>query len=418
MQPMPIHSRLSHVLITLVLSLGGLALVMAPSPTPAQGRSALTVAPLRSPAGADSSEPQFTTQGDRVILSWLEGDEDHSTLRFAERTATGWSAAQNVHSSDEINVNAYDVPSVRALASGTLAAQWTEKNGTNPEATTVRLAWSVNQGRTWSAPVSPHHDGTQTEHGFVSLFQAPGPGAGLGLVWLDGRSTNPKDETGDMALRASIHDASGKQLRESVVDPRVCDCCSTASATTSEGVIVAYRDRSATEIRDIYVTRFDGSAWSAPVLVHQDGWQIKACPINGPAISARGRDVAVAWFTAKGEQGQAFVALSHDVGRTFGPAVRVDDSRSLGHLGVQLLADGSVAVSWIELAGSSAEFRARTVTANGVRSPAVNVAGAGDPDTSSPRLAGNARELLFAWTESDDKDVSHVHTARVALAAN
>jgi len=303
---------------------------------------------------------------------------------------------------------------VQALTNGTLAAHWTEKNGPNPEASTVRLSWSVNQGRTWSAPVSPHHDGTQTQHGFVSLFQAPG--AGLGLVWLDGRSTNPKDATGDMALRASVHDPNGKQLREMLVDSRACECCATAAAATSEGVIVAYRDRSASEIRDIYVTRFNGSDWSAPALVHQDGWQINGCPINGPAVSARGRDVAVAWFTAKNDQGQAFVAFSRDAGRTFGPAVRVDDARSLGHLGVQLLADGSAAVSWIELANSMAEFRVRTVTPNGVRSPAVKVTG--DPDTRSPRLAGNARELLFAWTEFDDNDVSRVRTARASLAAN
>jgi hypothetical protein len=418
MKSIAVRNRILRVFIALTSSVAGLALVMAPSPVPAQGPAPLTVAPIVSPAGAGSSEPQFTTQGNRVILSWLEGDEEHSTLRFAERTATGWTVAQNVHSSDQINVNAVDVPSVRLLANGTLAGQWTDKNGPNPEASTVRVSWSTNQGRTWSAPVSPHHDGTETEHGFVSLFQAPGAGAGLGVVWLDGRNTSTEDASGDMALRASTYDATGKQLGETVVDPRVCECCATAAATTSEGVIVAYRDRSPREIRDIYVTRFNGTVWSAPVLVHADNWQINGCPINGPAISARGREVAVAWFTAKDDQGQAFVAFSHDAGRTFGPAVRVDDQRSLGHVGVQMLPDGSAAVSWIELANSLAEFRARKVTAAGVRSPMVNVAGQGDPDTRSPRIAGNARELLFAWTESDENDIEHVHVARAALAAN
>jgi len=413
MRPTLVQSGLSRILITLVLTLAGLAFATAQSPAPAQGRPALTVEPLSSPAGADSSEPHLTAQGDRVILSWLEVGEGRSTLKFAERTASGWSAARTVHSSDDFYINAYDVPSVRALADGTLAAHWTTKNGPDPEASTVRLSWSRDQGRTWSAPVSPHHDGAQTQHGFVSLFQAPG--AGLGLVWLDGRTTDPQKESGDMALRASVHAPDGKQLRETVVDSRVCECCSMSAATTSEGVIVAYRDRSASEVRDIYVTRFTGSAWSAPTLVHQDGWQINGCPINGPSVSARGRNVAVAWFTAKNDQGQAFVAFSRDAGRTFGPAVRVDDGRSLGRLGVQLLADGSAAVSWIELADGRAQLRARTVTPNGVRSPAVTVSE--DPDTRSPRLAGNARELLFAWTEADENDALRVRTARASLAA-
>jgi len=418
MEPIAFRNRILRIFLALTCTVAGLALAMTPPPAPAQNAqnvAPFTVDPIPSPAGANSSEPNFSVQGNRVILSWLEEDEKQPTLRFAERTATGWTAAQNVYSSAQMNVNAVDIPSVQLLANGTLAAQWTDKNGPNPEASNVRISWSSNQGRTWSAPVSPHHDGTETEHGFVSLFQAPGAGAGLGIVWLDGRSTSTKDASGDMALRASVYDAAGKQLRESVVDSRVCECCSTAAATTSEGVIVAYRDRSPREIRDIYVSRFNGTAWSAPVLVHADNWQINGCPVNGPAISARGREVAVAWFTAKDDQGQAYVAFSHDAGRTFGNAVRVDAQHSLGHVGVQLLADGSAVVSGIELVDSSAQFRARKITAAGVRSQIVNVAGKGDPDTRSPRIAGNDRELLFAWTESDENDVQHIRLGRAAL---
>jgi hypothetical protein len=417
MEPTAVRNGILRLCIALMSSLAGLALLMTPPSAPAQNPMPLRAGSIASPAGANSAEPQFTVQGDRVILSWLEHKEDIATLRFAERTASGWTPTQTAHSSDEINVNAYDVPAVRRLANGTLVAQWTDQNGFNPDASIVRLSWSTNEGRTWSAPVSPHHDGTETQHGFVSLFQAPGSGAGLGLVWLDGRDTNPKEETGDMALRASIYDGSGKQLREMVVDPRACECCSTSTATTSDGVIVAYRDRSPKEIRDIYVTTFNGTAWSTPVRVHADDWYIEGCPINGPAVSARGRDVAVAWFTGKDNQGKAYVAFSHDAGRTFGPAVRIDDQNSLGHVSVQLLADGSAAVSWIEIADSSAEFRARTISAAGARSPIVNIAGNADPDTRSPRMAGNARELLFAWTEIDENDVQQVRMARAALTA-
>jgi hypothetical protein len=274
------------------------------------------------------------------------------------------------------------------------------------------LSWSKDRGQTWSKPVSPHHDGTQTEHGFVSLFQAPDEG--LGLVWIDGRATNPEKETGDMSLRASMYDHSGKQLREMVVDPRVCECCSTAAATTSEGVIVAFRNRSADEIRDIYVSRFSAGAWSAPAVVHDDNWRIDACPINGPSISANGRDVVVGWFTAKNDQGRAFVAFSHDAGRTFGAPVRVDDAGSQGRLAVQMLADGSAAVSWIEFANNRSLFRVRTVSAAGVRSPATTIT-----ETSGgryPRMARHQDELLFSWTDGEGS-AARVRTARASIVA-
>ena len=75
-------------------------------------------------------------------------------------------------------------------------ANWLDANGPeDSDATNVRLSWSKDKGHTWSPPVSPHHDGTQTEHGFASTFQAPG--AEFGLVWIDGRATNPEKETGE-----------------------------------------------------------------------------------------------------------------------------------------------------------------------------------------------------------------------------
>jgi hypothetical protein len=397
-----------RILAGLVLGLAILALAGSPSRTAADPLTLMQVEPLPSPAGANSSEPQLTVQGDRVILSWLEVNGDRATLKFAEHTKTGWSTPHAVHAGPDFFVNSYDVPSVHALADGTLAAHWMETNGPSDDASKILLSWSKDNGHTWTKPVNPHHDETQTEHEFVSLFQAPGNG--LGLVWIDGRATDPEKETGDMSLRASVYNAAGKQLSEDVIAPRVCECCSTSAAETSEGVIVAFRGRSADEVRDIYVASLAGGKWSAPTLVHNDGWIINACPINGPSIAASGRDVAVAWFVAKNDQGRAFVAFSHDAGHTFGPAIRVDDVSSLGRLGVQMLSDGSAAVSWIEFANKHSQLKVRKVLPTGARSGALTVA-----ETSGgryPRIARDKDDLVFAWTDVTN-GASRVRTARL-----
>ena len=67
---------------------------------------------------------------------------------------------------------------------------------------------------------------------------------------------------------------------------------------TAEGPVVVYRDRSEAEkeIRDISIVRLKGKKWSAPRPVFQDGWRLNGCPVNGPAVAAAGRRVAVAWF--------------------------------------------------------------------------------------------------------------------------
>ena len=372
----------------------------------------ITLEPLASPAGQNTTEPQFTTDGTRTILSWLELAGTHSALKFAERTASGWSEVHVAAEGSDFMRNASDVPSVRLLANGALVAQWLQEDGPDPESYKLNLSWSRDQGRTWSAPMSPHHDTAQTQHGFASLFQAPG--AGLGLVWLDGRAINPdaQDGAGNMALRAAIFDANGNERPEVIVDSRVCECCPIASAATSEGIVVAYRDRSANEIRDIYVTRLVNGRWTPPAPVHNDGWRITGCPVNGPAISARGRDVAVAWFTAKGDQGRSFAAFSHDAGRTFGSPVRVDDAVSAGLVGVALLDDKSAIVTWVESSPPRQSFNARRVDEHGTRGSAVAVGESSG--TRYPRLARSGSEMLFAWTATE-KGAPHVLTARARI---
>ena len=240
------------------------------------------------------------------------------------------------------------------------------------------------------------------------------PGAGLGLVWLDGRAMKPQAGHGGhgagggaMSVRSATFDSEWKQTSEMPLDLRVCECCPTTAAVTSDGPIAAFRNRTDDEVRDIYISRLENGKWSEPKPVHEDGWQINACPVNGPMLSARGRDVAVAWFTVKEDQGRAFVAFSQDAGRTFGAPIRLDDSGSLGRVDVELMPDGSAVASWIEFADERAQFRARRVDRSGGRSAAITVSSlAGGRASGYPRMAAHTAhtapgdEVVFAWTES------------------
>src|SRR6185295_414887 len=374
----------------------------------------LAVEPIPSPASGTTAAPQLPVRGDRAILSWLETAEARTTLKFAERTPSGWSEPRAVASGSDFVTNAADVPSVRALADGTLAAHWNRQYGDDPEAYSLQLSWSKDGGRTWAQPATPHHDSTKTQHGFGSLFQAPG--SGLGVIWLDGRKTDPSadGENGSMGLWAAVYGADGRQISEKAIDARVCECCQTSVAETADGVIAAYRDRSAEEVRDIFITRLVEGAWSEPAIVHNDGWKITGCPVNGPAVDARGRHVAVTWFTAATNDGEAFIAFSDDAGRTFSPPIRVDDNACRGHLDVELLADGSAAVSWTESTEGRSQVKVRRVEQGGARSPAVDVARVSSAEY--PRLAHGAGELLFTWSEVEN-GYSHVRTARASLPA-
>jgi hypothetical protein len=394
-----------------------LAVIAALFVAPSADEPRMEVRPVPSPATGQSGQPQLSINGNRAILSWIEERGSRATLMFADRTASGWSQPKPVAWGDDWFVNWADVPSVVRLESGTLAAHWLQKSAPDSYAYDVRLSFSRDEGKTWSASSTPHHDRTETEHGFASLFQRPG--AGLGLVWLDGRNTATEPDF-NMAVRAAAFDGSGKQVSETLVDPRVCECCPTAVAVTSEGPIAAYRDRSSDEdeVRDIHVTRLLNGRWTPSRAVHNDGWKIPACPVNGPALAARGRQVAIAWFTVKGEQGRTFVAFSSDAGATFGPPIRLDDEGSLGRVDIDLLDDGSAVATWVEFAEQRAQFRVRRVSTDGTRPPATTISGIdGSRASGYPRLARRGDELLFAWTESAD-EVLRVKTAAARLTTS
>jgi hypothetical protein len=381
---------------------------------------AVTVEPLQLPVGdGQTAQPHLAASSRGVILSWLEQGDTAATLKFAERSQARWSAPTTVASSNDWFVSAADVPAVMRMSDGTLVATAYPATDLFAEAYDLRLSYSRDDGKTWSRPIAPHHDRTKTQHGFATLFELPE--RRLGLVWLDGREAelNKSDpEGGAMSLYFTSFDSAWKQAPETSIDARVCECCQTTVAVTDDGPVVAFRDRSPQEVRDIHVSRLEQGRWTEARPLHVDGWTIEACPVNGPALSARGRTVAAAWFAAPGDKGQAFAAFSSDAGRSWGEPIRLDDGTSLGHVDIELLDDGSAVASWVEFTTQRAQLRIRRVTPARTRSAAVVVAGGGEGYVSGyPRLAREGNELMVAWTESaqDGESSQHVRAAMARM---
>lgn len=394
--------------------------------TPSEPRESMAlqppvVHPLDSPAGPDSREPNlFATDDGRVILSWVEkGSENRYRLRFVVRTSKVWSDARTVAEGANWFINWADFPSVISLNDGSFAAHWLVKSGAGTYAYDVNVA-RAEDGGDWSKPIVPHADKTQTEHGFVSLL--PLTDGRIGAIWLDGRNfSNTQHGEGDhgaakanMTLRYAAIDRSGTVSDEAVLDERVCECCQTAATMTETGAVVVYRDRSPDEVRDIYVVRYQAGQWSSPQPVHVDGWKIDGCPVNGPSISAYGRQVAVAWYTEAGNNPRVNVAFSKDAGASFGPPHQIDDGDAVGRVGVAMLPDGGVYVCWLSGTVESGAIKVRRVTADGTLGPVAIVA-TSDISRSSgfPRLARMGDEILFAWTEFGKP--SYVRTAIAGL---
>jgi hypothetical protein len=210
---------------------------------------------------------------------------------------------------------------------------------------------------------------------------------------------------------------------DNAIDTRACDCCQTSAAMTAKGPIIAYRDRSPDEIRDIYVVRRvarskGASEWLEGVPVHRDGWKVNFCPVNGPAVEAAGDRVALAWFTAANDTPRVKLALSSNAGEKFGAPIRIDDGNPAGRVDVAALKDGSALVTWIERTrGDTAEVRLRRVDKSGRSGAATTIAASSAARGASgfPRMIVSGSDVFFAWTTPTRP--STIRLARMPLAS-
>jgi hypothetical protein len=384
---------------------------------PAAKRALNVVTSVSSPAPAGAAEPFLAPARDGgILLSWLEPVADHSVaLRFAHERDGAWSAPRTIVQRKDLLANWADFPSIIEDAAGTLFAQWLQKSSGGAYSYDVWMATSRDAGVTWSKPFLLNRDAKAGEHGFVTM--AALPQRGVGVTWLDGRNTSGHghghEGGGAMTIRYANVDANGAITAESELDRRVCDCCTTGMAMSAAGPVIAYRDRSAEEIRDISVVRQESGRWTEPRPVRNDGWKITGCPVNGPQLDARGTHVAAAWFTAANDRPRVYAALSKDDGATFAEAIVIDEGKPLGRVDVILRDDDSALVTWLEQTAAGAEIRARIISQDGKSAPSIKVA-----DASTARAAGFTRiaragsEVWFTWTEQT-KDEKHIRVSRM-----
>ena len=380
------------------------------------GTAPAAVERLPSPAAAGSVEPSLSVAADgRVYMSWLEAADSAHSLRFAVFDGTRWSAPKTIVTRRDFFVNWADFPSIRVIGPNRLAAHWLQRNGKGTYAYGVRVVQSSDGGRTWTAPVTAHRDTSQTEHGFVAMWPDQGK---VSAVWLDGRKFTKAghNEANEMMLLSTTIDAKGRRGAEVRLDERTCDCCQNAAVVTSRGPVVAYRNRTADEIRDIYVTRRVGGKWTTGAPVHDDNWKIAACPVNGPALAARENRVALAWFTAANGSAQVKVAFSRDAGAKFGAPTRVDGGNPAGRVDVAMLPDGDALVLWIERTrGDTAAVMVRRISAAGRSGTPVTLAASSAARASGfPRMAITGGNALFAWTVPGKP--SNIQVARARLS--
>ncbi len=403
---------------------GLLALAVALPGTVAADAAGLAVEPLDLGAGPSTAQPSVAVDPGRgFIVTWQRRDGDRATLEFAEVAANGAVRRRGVIADSATTgadgaaarwfVNWADFPSLVVLDNGDWIAHWLQKTGESTYAYEVRVVRSTDRGRTWSTSIVPHTDGTETEHGFVSMV--PAGDDRVRLVWLDGRETagagmdhshhghDHAGHAGRMTLRSAVLDRRGRLREEARLDASTCSCCQTDLLRVGDRTVVAYRDHGDEDLRNIHWLVHRRGRWSSEQAVHDDGWRIAGCPVNGPALAAGPAGILALWPTLQGDAMVIRAALGDDHG--FGAPVALESGvATVGRVDATAWGDGFLAV-WLgagSTPGASALRVAELDARLGVRATHDVVELPPGRSTGVPRVAAARGEAVLAWVEAVD----------------
>lgn len=370
---------------------------------------------IENHAGEGSALPFLFSNDKQTFLSWVAPVSDTlMALSFSTWNEDQWSPPEEIIRDRDWFVNWADFPAL-VENKGNLLTHLLKKSSSGTYSYDIKLNLRQKGGGSWQTDLPLHSDNTPTEHGFVTTLPYKD---GFFVTWLDGRNTieNGKGERGAMTIRAAEVSIDGTINNEMMLDARTCDCCQTTAAITSNGPVVIYRDRSDDEVRDISIVRHVAGEWTSPKSIHEDRWQLKGCPVNGPKAAVQGNHLAIAWFTGANALPMVNLIFSKDGGATFGKPIRVDEANAMGRVDLLLLNENLAIVSWMETNNKQAELKALRINRDGTKGQTKLIAQMdASRKTGFPQMELVGDAVFFAWTNVDG-DFSTVRTARMAVA--
>ena len=360
----------------------------------------------------------FSTDKD-LFISWTEQVLDSNFLYVTRLEGDSWTNKELITKGTDWFVNWADFPSISLNeVSGSIFSFHLQKS--SEETFSYDVNYHINSKDTWNDMNKIHDDNTFSEHGFVSSIPYKD---GFMVSWLDGRNTYGVGDHGHakgaMTIRSAILDSNGNIVNQNVIDEMVCECCQTSMAISGGIPIVVYRNRSDSEIRDIYFSRYIDSNWSDPKPVHDDGWEINGCPVNGPNVDSYGDNVVVSWFSASNGRPKVNLKFSTDNGRTFGDKILIDEVENspLGRVDIEFISETEAMISWLSTVDVKGKLLIRKIKTNGDIGPIKVVEEVStERSTGFPQIEEFNDDVYISWTDNSESG-KKVRVTKIPLSS-
>lgn len=285
---------------------------------------------------------------------------------------------------------------------GEIFVSWTQSLEA-PFAGHVRFSRSLDDGRTFTPPITVNDNREAISHRFDALAVA-GDGR-VWIAWLDRRDRSAADKTGQEFAGISLYAAVSADGGASFAPNRrlaehSCECCRIALALDTDGVpVFAWRHVFGRNIRDHALLRADGRA---PIQrLSSEQWAMDACPHHGPTLAIAGDGTYhAAWYSGAPASNGLFYASSGNRGASFSAAQRFgDNDAQAGH--PSLFSSGrKLYLAWKEFDGQNTLIRAQHSTDSGRHWDAPYTLATTAERSDHPQLIGNGTRVFLAWNSA------------------
>lgn len=375
-----------------------------------------------TPSAADPALALDPSTGD-ALLAWEGGDSTSWSVYFARSTDQGasWSPAVRIAGGGtEVHPHGESSPRLVAGPDGKIALIWANSvpvSGRKWPAAAMRMARSVDGGKTWSTPLTLNDDttGTPVSHQFHGAAWAGD--SGLVVAWLDEREVAEASETpehqshlshtsGDVTSEpdAAVYVATSNDFGLTwTANHRAwgaaCPCCRIVLARGDDGqVFGAWRQHFPGNVRDVVLASMS-DAEHPPTPVHADGWVYPGCPHAGPSVSVARGTAHVLWYTGKPGAAGMFYSrrpISGDTATVAPVPLVTGKNVPTAHGTVVAMSDGGALAAWDLIDGASGVTVARLDTVGKLAgtTPVSGSAGAHYPQL----IALRDGTVLLAWT--------------------
>lgn len=300
-----------------------------------------------------------------------------------------------------------DPPSVAVAGDGAVYVAWSARAG-GGHGNTLYVSASRDGGRSFLPPSRVNDDRAPAAHGMDSLAVAPD--GRVYVAWLDGRNVAPpahgQPGTGHGGAESnrevyfSFSSDGGRTFSPNKrVAAEACPCCKTALAATADGrVYVGWRQVLPGDFRHIALASSPdgGRTFTEPVVVSDDRWMIRGCPVSGPSLAVGPNGaLRVLWYTAgDAVRPGLYWSESRDGGRSFAPRRALAEGGGRGTPALLTDAGGNFFAVWEGNDERGAGVASAAPLEDDGPAAAVPISTAGE----LPAAAGAGGQVFIAYT--------------------